>query len=568
VLTCLKIRHLAIVERLEIELAPGLNVVTGETGSGKSILVAALQLVLGARARPELVRTGFEAAEVEALFDLDPEDPARTVLAEEDLADGDQVVLRRIVAANGRSRATVNGRLATAAQLRRIAAALVDVSSQHEHTTLVDPGTHLGYLDAFGTPPALLEAVARAHARASEVASTLAELQQSFSGRAEREDLLRFQVGEIEKLDPKEGEMTALEAERERLRHGERLGAAATKAVALLDDDHGVCDKLRSIGAQLADAGRWDAELAVLGDRVESARAELQEVSYDLGIYLRQLDVDPGRLALVDERIQALKRLLRRFHGDEAAMLAFREAAGRELAGLDDLEHKVERARREVAQALAQAAEAARSLSQRRRSVAEALGTAITGELRDLGMGHARVEVMLEDLPPGDGALAIEGARLTARGVDRAEFLIAPNPGEAPRPLARVASGGELARALLALKRVLAGHGPVGLYVFDEVDTGVGGAVADAIGRKIADVSRHHQVLCITHQPQIAAFGDVHLVVSKEVEKDGRTRSRVERLDPVGRRDELARMLGGATVTDAAREAATALLSAARGGTA
>lgn len=563
-LTCLRVRNLAIIDRLEIELGAGLNVVTGETGAGKSILVSSLQLVLGARARPEVVRTGCDAAEVEALFELAGDDPVRAVLAQEDLDTGDdELVLRRVVKAGGRSRATVNGRLATLAQLGRIARHLVDISSQHEHTTLVDAGTHLAYLDAFGDHDEALGTVAATYAALRTAAAEVEALRQKLADRVEREELLRFQLAEVGRVDPKPGELADLEVERERLRHGERLQRAAGRAAAALDEDGGMLDRLNGAVHEVVEAGRIDPALAELGERLDAVGIDLRELSYDLTGYVRDLDIEPERLLQVEERVQAIRRVLRRFAGDEAALLAFRDDAERELSGLDDLEAELARAETARTVVLEQATSAARALSARRVAVADRLAEAITAELHDLGMGHARVQVAVAPVDgPGAGP-QVDGVRLTESGIDRVEFLIAPNPGEAPRPLAKVASGGELSRSLLALKRVLAGTGPVGLYVFDEVDTGVGGAIADAIGRKIREVSGHHQVLCITHQPQIAAFGDAHLHVRKEV-VDGRTRSLVDVLRDGVRTEELARMLGGATVTAATLQAAADLLQAAQ----
>jgi DNA repair protein RecN (Recombination protein N) len=559
-LTCLRVQNLAIIERIEVELGPGLTIVTGETGAGKSILIAALQLVLGARARPELVRTGCDEAEVEALFSVADADPVRGVLAAFDLApDGDEVVLRRVVKANGRSRATVNGRLATLGQLREIGSCLVDISSQHEHTTLVDPATHLGYLDAFGGHDTDRAAVASAFGRARDAVRDAEAVRVGLERRGEREDLLRFRLAELERVDPSPGEVERLKAERDRLRHGERLVRAASAAAERIDGDGGACARLSAAAGPLADAARHDPALVVLADRLDAAITELRDLAHDLARYGRGLDLDPDRLAAVEERAAALDRLLRRFGGDEAAMHAFRADASAELAALEDLEAALVRARATVAAALEAAEFAAAGLSARRRAVSGQLAAAITAELADLGMGQARVEVEVAPLPAGGTDLVAGGARLSETGVDRVEFLIAPNPGEAPRPLARVASGGELSRSLLALKRVLSGLGPAGSYVFDEVDTGVGGAIAEAIGRKIAEVARHHQVLCITHQPQIAAFGQAHLHVSKEV-RDGRTVSRARALRADERREEIARMLGGAVITDATRGAAAELL--------
>ncbi|MFK7929688.1 MAG: DNA repair protein RecN [Myxococcota bacterium] len=564
-LTCLRIRHLAIIDELELDLGSGLNVVTGETGAGKSILVQAMQLVLGARARPEVVRTGCERAEVEALFAVKPSDPVVVVLQDEGFEAGDELILRRVIRASGGSRASVNGRLATLAQLKRIARELVDISSQHEHTTLVDAGTHLNYLDAFGDHGADRDGVGQAVAVARDADSEVKRLRSQSTERGEREDFLRFQVAELDRIDPTPGEVEALTTERQRLRHSERLVGAATAGAAALDGDHtGAVPSIGSVLPDLADAATVDAVLAPLVERLESAQTELQDLAYELSTYAGRVDLDPARLDEVEERLAALKRLLRRFDGDEAALIAFREQAVTELSGLGDLDERIADARAVRDRALKVASERARALSERRSQVADALAKAITVELHDLGMGHARVQVEVAPLDGASGELQVDGARLSEIGMDRAEFLIAPNPGETPRSLAKVASGGELSRSLLALKRVLAGSGPVALYVFDEVDTGVGGAVAEAIGRKIREVAAHHQVLCITHQPQIAAFGDTHLYVSKDVQKDGRTRSRIDALNDADRQEELARMLSGATLTDAARDAAAALLTSAK----
>ncbi|TVQ94055.1 MAG: DNA repair protein RecN [Deltaproteobacteria bacterium] len=564
-LSCLRVENLAIIDRIEVDLGAGLNVVTGETGAGKSILIAALQLVLGARARPELVRSGCEQAEVEALFTLSSGDPVLGVLRGFDFEpDGEELVLRRIVKSSGRSRATVNGRLATLAQLRQIAAHLVDISSQHEHTTLVDPATHLGYLDAFGGHDEARRRVAQAHRVAREAQGAVRELRERLEQRSEREDLLRFRLAELDRVDPRPGEVEALRVERDRLRHGERLLRAAASAAGVIDgDEGGVCDRLGKAVGVLADAGRHDASLSELGDRLDSAVTELRDIAHELSLYVHDLDLDPERLAHVEDRSQALDRLLRRFGGDESALHAFRDQAHTELGAFEALEDDLRAAAGRVEAALNDAERVARELSQARSAVAGELAVAITQELADLGMGDARVEVAVAPLHAAEDALQVGGGRLTESGIDRVEFLIAPNPGEAPRPLARVASGGELSRALLALKRVLSGLGPAGLYVFDEVDTGVGGAIAEAIGRKICEVAAHHQVLCITHQPQIAAFGHTHLHVTKQVHQ-GRTKSRVVRLSDEERARELARMLGGAVLTEATHRAAADLLTQAR----
>ncbi len=564
-LTHLRVRHFAIIDQLEVGFGPGLNVVTGETGAGKSILVSALQLVLGAKARPEMVRTGAERAEVEALFDIREDAAARARLSAMGLEEDEEIVVRRVVEAEGRTRAYVNGKLATASQLAELASGLVDISSQHQHHTLADCSTHLGFLDGFaglGRERAELAEKWRAYQAAKAAAD---DAEAAARARVDREDLLRFQLSEVEKLAPRPGEEEELVEAIGRLRHGASLaGLTARAEEELYSGEADLVGQLGRLVTELEGAARIDAALEALVRQLDGARAEVEDVGRELGRYTRGLRADPERLAELEERQHQLKRLARKFGGTLADALAFRLQANAELAALGGAEGRAEELRRAADAALAAVTDLARVVSARRRAEAARLGAAITDELASLGMGEARVEVEVarEERP---GEVVVDGARLGATGFDRVEFLIATNRGEAPRPLRKVASGGELSRALLALKRTLAAQGPVGLYVFDEVDTGVGGAVAEVIGRKLHEVSRHHQVLCITHLAQIAVYADTHFQVRKEV-VDDRTRSAVRPLSAAERDEEIARMVGGIHVGEATRRAAMEMIRAARGG--
>lgn len=562
-LTCLRVSNLAIIDELEVELGPGLNVVTGETGAGKSILITALQLVMGGKSRPELVRTGADEAVIEALFELgaDPELRARLEAAE--LAAGDELVIRRVVQSEGRSRAYVNGRLATAAQLAVLAAGLTDISSQHQHHTLVDPKTHLDFLDAYARLLDQRATIARAHATLADAAAELEALQRRYRERADREDLLRFQVDEIDALGLRDGEDRELEEERERLRHAERLARAAGGAEeALYAQDDSLSEALGRIAQEVREAAEIDASLAPLADRIDEALAQIEDTAKELGRYAREVSLDPDRLGEVEDRLDRLHRLQRKYGGDVAAILEHRASAADELASLEQHEDRVAEAEAKQQAALAEATKVARELSQKRKAASRALGEKIGDELASLGMGGARVVVELAPLE-AKGGLEVDGARLSATGIDRAEFLIAPNKGEPARPLAKVASGGELSRAMLAIKRTLAGLGAAGTYVFDEVDTGVGGAVAEVIGRKLADVAAHHQVICITHLAQIAVYGQTHFRVAKKVVGE-RTCSEIVKLDEAERLEEIARMVGGVKITARTRAAAAELLEQAR----
>lgn len=575
-LVSLAIRDFVLIDALTLELGEGLHVISGETGAGKSILIDALALVLGGRASPEVVRTGCEQAEVEALFGLDraPELRARLVEAELVPKGGDdELVIRRVVGANGRSKAYVNGRLVTAAQLAQLARGLVDVSSQHESQTLCDPSTHAALLDAYARLEPLREEVSQKVSAALAVSKRAAEIRAKVDAVRAREDFLRFQLHEIDELAIVPGEEKELEATRGRLRHADKLASATRGAVERLDEGEvSLLDGLRRVASELSFAASLDDSLSPLVTSVEGAIETLQDSARTLGRYAEEVEADPDRLSEIEERLFKIQRLVRKHGGSTEDLLARRDALSRELASLDSADATVDELERERRTLLESATKAARKLSKKRGEAASSLGDAIASELASLAMGRARITVEVAPLSPPAGAsgdeeglaVALDGgerARLTRGGLDRVEIMIAPNPGEEPKALRKIASGGELSRALLAVKRVLASSGPAGLYVFDEVDAGVGGAVAEAIGRKIADVAKHHQVLCITHLAQIAAFADVHFAVAKH-EVAGRTLAEVRKLKAKERVDEIARMLGGATITATTRKAAEEMLRA------
>ena len=557
----LTVQNLVLIEKATFEPGPGFNVLTGETGAGKSMLVDALTLVLGGRSRPDMVRGGAREAEVEALFEIEGGSRVAAKLDAAGVPFDGELVVRRVVQAEGRSRAFLNGRLCTATQLLELAPDLCDIASQHESVSLTDPATHLEYLDAFGKltdeRAHLAEQVDALAAVAREVVDTRAQAR----GRAEREDFLAFQLREIEELDPRANEEAELEQERARLRHAERLGSVTRRAAERLYEGEGaICDELGRRAAEVEGVAAVDAALSPFAQGLENARAELADVARALGRYAEVVESNPERLAEVADRLFRLKKLLRKHGGTAADLVAHKDVLAKELSALASAQDRVTELEAERERILADVAEAARGLSRKRRDAADRLADAIGRELAQLGMGRARVVVEVEPTTAAvDDALVLDGSRITRSGIDRVEFMIAPNKGEDPRPLRRIASGGELSRALLALKRVLAEKGPAGLYVFDEVDAGVGGAIAEVIGRSIADVARHRQVLCITHLPQIASLCDAHFVVGK-AEARGRTVTSVRRLREEERVEEIARMIGGVKVGEAARRAAEEML--------
>ncbi len=549
----LRVEQLAIVDRLAVTFGPGLNVLTGETGAGKSLLVDALALALGGRASADQVRAGAKEGVVEALFA--PEKPGAraaldAALADKGLPSGEGVLLvKRVVSAAGRHRVYVNGGLATVGLLAEVAGELVDICGQHEQMVLLRPGAHRELLDAFASAPEVLGGYQRAWEALAEAEAELARLDTDEAARADREAFLRFQLQEIAQLAPEAGELAALEAERGRLRHAERLREAAGLAdEALYTGEGAVVDVLGRTCHRLREAAELDPSLAPLVEGLEGALAVVEDHGREVARYAEHLEADPGRLEVVESRVAGLTRLCRRHGGDLDAVLAAAEALGAELDDLGAHDDRLAGAQDAVRRARAAAETAAAALTRVRKTAAGALGKAVAAELAGLGMKATRLEVTVS---PAES--------LGPAGADQVALRIAAGPGEPLRPLAKIASGGELSRILLALRRVLAAGDPVPTVVFDEVDAGIGGATAEVVGRLLKGVAADRQVLCITHLPQVAAYADRHLAVAKDVD-GGRARVRVEALDAAGRTGEVARMLGGVTVTERTRETAAELI--------
>jgi DNA repair protein RecN (Recombination protein N) len=560
-LDTLRIKSFAIIDELTARFEAGFNVLTGETGAGKSILVDALHLALGGRAQADSVRTGAEEAEVEALFR--PRLPAETDarLAALGLpAAGAELLVRRTVQREGRSRAWVNGAMATAAQLAAATRGMLDISGQHEHVGLLDAAAHLDLLDAHAQLLPLRARYEAAFAELAEAEKARAQLDGDESARAERADWLRYQLDEAEKIAPHEGEDEALAQERRLLAAAEKLRAGAEEAEELLRSGEGAAVGAAAKAAKRIDElAQIDPTLAALAQAVRGAVVELDEAARSLGKYAGRAGGDPQRLEAIDERLELLRKLARKHGGTLSSAIARAQAMKQELAGLENHGDELARREAEVARQAMAALELGRELSAKRRSAAAGFSSAVAAELSALGM--ARSELSVRFSPVVEGGIAApaaspragaEGSPASAgdatllgpRGLESAELLLSPNPGEELRPLARIASGGELSRVLLAVKRVLAETDPVGAYLFDEVDAGIGGATADAVGRALASVARRRQVLCITHLPQIAAFAGRHQVAEKEIAR-GRTQSHVAAVEGEARVRELSRLLSG-----------------------
>lgn len=556
-LTHLQIRQFALIDRLDVELGPGLNVLTGETGAGKSIIIDALGLALGGRASREMVREGAETASVQAAFSLNPASPAlMEILQELGLQDGfdpreEELIIRRDLSLQGPNRCWINGRLVTVAQLQRLAAALVEVHGQLDQQTLLQSREQLRLLDQFGAAeigPALA-AYQDAYRRWKEAQQALEAVQMDEGERARRIDLLRYQINEIDGVAPAAGEDKALQEERQVLLHAGKLLEAVEGAYGLLyagDGRRAAADGVAEAVSLLERAAATDPRLGELLAPLQEALVALQDSAPRLRRYIEGLDVEPQRLEQVESRLAALEGLKRKYGPSLEEVQAFRAQAAaqlEELEGAADRRAALEQALEEAESALFQAASRLSALRQRwARRLEEAVGR----ELQGLGLGEPRLVVHLtQPVPAAAEGLWREGTGLLPQpfGADRVELLFSGNRGESPKPLAKVASGGELSRIMLAIKTVLAQVDEVPTLIFDEVDAGIGGETAQAVGARLSSLASHRQVLCITHLPQIAARAHRHFVVRKDM-SGSRTRVTVERVEGDERVRELARMLG------------------------
>ncbi len=562
----LRIENWAIVEQAELELGPGLNVVTGETGTGKSIVLGALSLLTGARASADVVRAGTDRASVEAVFSVDRIPGLVAELRRRELDRGldcGELVVQRSISGTGRSRGRVAGELVPATTLADLFAGVIEISSQHSSQSLLRPDTQGHLLDEAGD---LLDARAEVEQRvreARQIDAELATLCAEAEERARRLDFLAFQVAEIDAVGLVAGEIDELDQRLTRLAHADRLlasGAAACSALVGHAEAGGVAES-GSAGEHVGAARRaldevadLDPRLAELADRLRACNAELIDIAADVERSLQNVDADPARLAEVEDRLGAIDALRRKYGQTEQDILGFCERARAELASIAGADTRIEELASQRSETIAALGRAAAGLSRGRARAARKLSRLVTGSLDGLAMVGARFEVVLtkQDPPQDDLPCGPSGA-------ERAEFRFAATPGEPVRPLQRVASGGELSRIALAVRNALRKSGAGMVLVFDEVDAGIGGRVAERVGRALSELAQHHQVLCITHLPQIAAFGDVHFRVRKVIQ-GGRTTVIVERIDRDARIDEIARMAGGEEITDATREHAVQLM--------
>ncbi len=565
----LTIRNLAVLEEAKVAFAAGLNVLTGETGAGKSIVIDALLLVRGARVQADLIRTGAETASVEAVFEVPPTGPVAAVLDEAGHAPADgQLVIKRELSRSGRHRVFVNDSAATASLLERLGDVLVEIHGQHEHQRLMEPARQLDLLDRFADCEEARLRLGEGWRRWDTARSELARIRDEAREGARKEELYRWELSEIDAVQLRDGEEDELRGERRRLQNAERIYAGLQEVMDLLQEDAQAAGaRLGRAASLLRELSRFDPDVGAPIEALEGAQAYVEDAVARARALRDRAVMDPDRLRLVDERLDAISGIKRKYGETAAAVSAYREEIARALDRIERHDAIVEETQAEVARAGEAASRQGRELSETRAEAAPRLERLIQRELRTLGMDHARFRVAFRRETAGAADLASgpDGWRLGVRGAESAEFLLSANPGEELKPLAKVVSGGELSRTMLAIKTILAASEDVPSMVFDEVDAGIGGRVADAVGHKLRQTAAGRQVLCVTHLAPIAAYAEHHLLVDKRVAK-GATKTTVTALDAGGQVEEIARMLGGERITDASRRHARELLKAARSG--
>lgn len=554
-LTELRIENFAIIQQLDLSFQPGLTTFTGETGAGKSIILDALMALLGGKADATLIRAGAERASVEGTFTIPSAsgEAVRALLSGEDLLDDpDLISVAREMRQNGRSVARINGRSVGASLLRDLGQYLVDIHGQSEHLSLLNVRQHLNLLDRFAGSQGPLDAYRHTYRELRRVQKDLKDLRQSEKDAASRTDLLDFQAGEIESAQLAAEEEDDLRSERTRLANAEGLSSLSQQTLALLDDGSPETPALTDLAGQMVQAldslARLDPGQQELAEQAQALSEALSDISRDLRGYMDGIEFNPRRLEQVEERLDLINRLKRKYGGTIEAVLEF---AVKARSDLDNIAHATERIAEleeqevELRRVLAGQAE---TLSAQRQQAAGTLSAAVELELDDLSMAGAQFAVDVQRAASNDGLVLQDGSVVAfdESGIDKIEFLIAPNPGEGLKPLVKIASGGETSRLMLALKRVLTQADSIPTLVFDEIDQGIGGRVGSVVGEKLWQLGRNHQVLCVTHLPQLAAFGDQHYSVRKEVD-EGRTTTQVTVLTGEPRRVELAQMLGAVT---------------------
>lgn len=533
------IRHFAIVDKLELELAPGMTVLTGETGAGKSILLDALGLALGDRADTGIMRNPNERAEVTVDFDIHGLKHVNDWLLERELDDEEQCLIRRTINTDGRSKGYINGHPAPMQLLRELGEMLVDIHGQHAHQSLLKRDVQRQALDDFAGHDTLLAVTESLFLQWKEQQEKLAALKASQAQREDRLELLRYQVEELDTLALQPGEVEELDAEHDRLANLNQLMEGSQQAMyALSEDEDSILSRLEAMSNKIERLREHDNQLGTASEALRGAAIQAGEAAHELRAYLDDLTLDPSRLQEVNERLSTLHDLARKHGCQPQDLPALLTQLQTELADLETAHIQLDSLQQELAQTEAQYRDTAKQLSDSRAKAAKKLGSTVSKNMAQLGMKDGKFEVRL--LPKD---------HFSGSGLEYIEFYVTTNPGQAPQPMAKVASGGELSRISLAIQVIIAGKGRIPTLIFDEVDVGIGGGIAEIVGRLLRNLSAERQVLCVTHQPQVASLAHQHLQVSKQTQKNS-TQTSVAPLGPEARVDEIARMLGGVEITE------------------
>jgi DNA repair protein RecN (Recombination protein N) len=562
VLKELRIKNFAIIDELHVHFAQGLHVFTGETGAGKSIIIEALSLALGGRASAEMIRSGEETATIEAAFDLTGHpDVAELACAHGIDVSGDELVIKRAISAS-RNRVYVNGTLSTVSVLELLGAKLVEIHGQYEQQSLLHLERQLDIFDSYAGVLELRRTLERNYYYLQGLRKRLAELNAQADERARRQELLQFQLQEIDQAKLQPGEEEELKSERHVLMHTEKLLQITQGTSEMLyTGEDTLVERLGRVLSALDEVSAIDPVLKPVTEDVRAALYQLEEAGRSLGDYASRVEFDPGRLAEIEERLAELSTLKRKYGATVGEILTQRDGLAQELESLRHQAENIDALQTEIGVTEHQVREQALELSQRRMAVGATLAQTVERELQELSMSAARFVITFRRAPDPSGFIAVGGTpvQLTPAGIETVEFLFTSNPGEEPRPLAKIASGGEVSRVMLALKSILAAVEQVPTLVFDEVDTGIGGGVAEVVGRKLKALTKTCQVFCITHLPQVASRGDIHFLIEKQV-MSGRTITAVRPLTQRERVDEIARMSGGLVITETTRKLAAELL--------
>jgi len=559
----LSIKNFAIIDDLSISFSQGLTILSGETGAGKSIIINAVNLLLGARASSRLIRTGAKNAELAALFHFKKDSPIIKTLKESGYDATDELLIQRTISLSDRHRILINGRLATMQLLNTITENLASISGQHAHQGLLREEQQLWILDQFGGLTAARQQVDRSFHELLPLIARLDKLKRLQKRQAEHIELLKFQKEEITQAAIRVEEEQALEQERLRLKNAAALYQTVYRGIEELYSSPGaVSERVMEVEKSLERAGRIDAQLSETAKKVAETSYLIEDVVSELRAYLKTVSVDETRLEEVEARIDTLQKLKRKYGGTLEKVASYLQSVEQELSEIENLGEKIEQTAQELEERYQKLSRLALELSSKRKAAAQLFSREVESELSTLQMDQTQFKISCTPLPASAQTgpyLSVDGAGINESGIDRVTFMIAPNVGEALKPLSAIASGGELSRVVLALKAILAQRDSVETVIFDEVDAGIGGGVAEVVGKKLGALARYHQIICITHLPQIAKFGESHFRISKQVVK-GRTKTTISPLSKKERIQEIARMLGGMEITRATLDHASELL--------